>query len=77
MGSAEYLAAMEDDDDIRCAVLTGDDKRRGLSRPGANLKSPQTHKLDLDRGLYQKPSESARTANSRCYRTSRNPCSEP
>jgi enoyl-CoA hydratase/carnithine racemase len=25
-GIAEYLTAMEDDDEIRCAVLTGDDR---------------------------------------------------
>jgi enoyl-CoA hydratase/carnithine racemase len=43
-GIAEYLAAMEDDDDIRCAVLTGDD-RGGAFSAGANLKNPQTHTL--------------------------------
>jgi enoyl-CoA hydratase/carnithine racemase len=36
---------MEDDDDIRGAVLTGDD-RGGAFSAGANLKSPQTHTLD-------------------------------
>ncbi len=46
-GIAEYLAAMEDDDEIRCAVLTGDDKGGAFSA-GANLKNPQTHTLDLD-----------------------------
>jgi enoyl-CoA hydratase/carnithine racemase len=44
-GLAQYFAAMEDDDDIRCAVLTGDD-RGGAFSAGANLKSPQTHTLD-------------------------------
>jgi enoyl-CoA hydratase/carnithine racemase len=43
-GIAEYLAAMEDDDEIRCAVLTGDD-RGGAFSTGANLKNPQTHTL--------------------------------
>jgi enoyl-CoA hydratase/carnithine racemase len=43
-GLAHYLAAMEDDDDIRCAVLTGDD-RGGAFSAGANLKNPQTHTL--------------------------------
>src|SRR5262245_61999013 len=44
-GIAHYFAAMEDDDDIRCAVLTGDD-RGGAFSAGANLKNPQTHSLD-------------------------------
>jgi enoyl-CoA hydratase/carnithine racemase len=43
-GIAEYFAAMEDDDDIRCAVLTGDDQGGAFSA-GANLKNPQTHTL--------------------------------
>ena len=43
-GIAEYLAVMEDDDEIRCAVLTGDD-RGGAFSAGANLKNPQTHTL--------------------------------
>ena len=44
-GIAESLAAMEDDDDIRCAVLTGDE-RGGAFSAGANLKNPQTHTLN-------------------------------
>ena len=43
-GIANYFAAMEEDDDIRCAVLTGDDKGGAFSA-GANLKNPQTHAL--------------------------------
>jgi enoyl-CoA hydratase/carnithine racemase len=43
-GISEYLAAMEEDDDIRCAVLTGDDSGGAFSA-GANLKNPQTHTL--------------------------------
>jgi enoyl-CoA hydratase/carnithine racemase len=43
-GIAEYLATMEDDDAIRCVVLTGDDKGGAFSA-GANLKNPQTHTL--------------------------------
>jgi enoyl-CoA hydratase/carnithine racemase len=43
-GIAEYFAMMEDDDDIRCAVLTGDDAGGAFSA-GANLKDAQTHTL--------------------------------
>jgi enoyl-CoA hydratase/carnithine racemase len=43
-GIAHHFAMMEDDDDIRCAVLTGDDKGGAFSA-GANLKNPQTHTL--------------------------------
>ena len=41
-GIARYFAAMEDDDAIRCAVLTGDDAGGAFSA-GANLKDPKTH----------------------------------
>jgi enoyl-CoA hydratase/carnithine racemase len=44
-GIAEYLRAMEDDDDIRCTVLTGDE-HGGAFSAGANLKNPQTHTLN-------------------------------
>jgi len=43
-GIAHHFAAMEDDDEIRCAVLTGDDAGGAFSA-GANLKNPQTHSL--------------------------------
>ncbi len=43
-GIAEYFAAMEDDDDILCAVLTGDESGRAFSA-GAFLKSEETHTL--------------------------------
>lgn len=43
-GIARYFAEMEDDDDIRCAVLTGDE-RGGAFSAGANLKNPHTHTL--------------------------------
>ena len=43
-GIAQHFAAMEDDDDIRCAVLTGDE-RGGAFSAGANLKDPRTHTL--------------------------------
>jgi enoyl-CoA hydratase/carnithine racemase len=43
-GIAQYFTAMEDDDEIRCAVLTGDDNGGAFSA-GANLKNPQTHTL--------------------------------
>jgi enoyl-CoA hydratase/carnithine racemase len=41
-GLARHFAAMEDDDDIRCVVLTGDE-RGGAFSAGANLKDPKTH----------------------------------
>ena len=41
-GLARHFAAMEDDDDIRCAILTGDE-RGGAFSAGANLKDPKTH----------------------------------
>ena len=44
-GIAQHFAVMEDDDDIRCAVLTGDE-RGGAFSAGANLKNPQTHTLN-------------------------------
>ena len=43
-GIARHFMAMEDDDDIRCAVLTGDDSGGAFSA-GANLKDPQTHTM--------------------------------
>src|SRR5262249_56509117 len=43
-GIARHFAAMEDDDDIRCAVLTGDDAGGAFSA-GANLKDPRTHTM--------------------------------
>jgi enoyl-CoA hydratase/carnithine racemase len=43
-GMARHFAAMEDDDDIRCAVLTGDEAGGAFSA-GANLKDPQTHTM--------------------------------
>jgi enoyl-CoA hydratase/carnithine racemase len=44
-GIARHFAAMEDDDDIRCAVLTGDE-HGGAFSAGANLKDPKTHTMD-------------------------------
>jgi enoyl-CoA hydratase/carnithine racemase len=41
-GITRYFTEMEDDDDIRCAVLTGDE-RGGAFSAGANLKNPHTH----------------------------------
>ncbi len=43
-GIAHYFAEMEDDDNVLCAVLTGDDSGQAFSA-GANLKDPQTHTL--------------------------------
>src|SRR5215470_13615850 len=44
-GLARHFAAMEDDDDVRCAVLTGDEQGGAFSA-GANLKDPKTHTQD-------------------------------
>jgi len=43
-GIARHFMAMEDDDDVRCAVLTGDDSGGAFSA-GANLKDPETHTM--------------------------------
>jgi len=43
-GIARRFAAMEDDDQIRCAILTGDEAGGAFSA-GANLKDPKTHTL--------------------------------
>ena len=44
-GLARHFAAMEDDDEIRCAILTGDEAGGAFSA-GANLKDPRTHTQD-------------------------------
>ena len=44
-GLARHFAAMEDDDEVRCAVLTGDEAGGAFSA-GANLKDPKTHTQD-------------------------------
>ena len=53
-GIARHFAAMEDDDEIRCAVLTGDEAGGAFSA-GANLKDPKTHTMastaELIKGL--------------------------
>jgi len=53
-GIARHFAAMEDDDDVRCAVLTGDEQGGAFSA-GANLKDPKTHTMasaaDFIKGL--------------------------
>jgi enoyl-CoA hydratase/carnithine racemase len=41
-GLMKHFAAMEDDDDIRCVILTGDESAGAFSA-GANLKDPKTH----------------------------------
>jgi len=43
-GIARHFAAMEDDDDVRCAVLTGDEAGGAFSA-GADLKDPKTHTM--------------------------------
>lgn len=44
-GLAEHFRAMEEDDDIRCAILTGDESGGAFSA-GANLKDPNTHTVN-------------------------------
>ena len=44
-GIARYCEEMEDDEEIRCAVITGDQAGAAFSA-GANLKNPQTHTLN-------------------------------
>jgi len=44
-GLARHFAAMEDDEEIRCAILTGDEAGGAFSA-GANLKDPRTHTQD-------------------------------
>src|SRR5256885_16988492 len=44
-GIERYFDAMEEDDDIRCAILTGDESGGAFSA-GANLKDPKTHTMD-------------------------------
>ncbi|MBT6274697.1 MAG: hypothetical protein HOI95_11250 [Chromatiales bacterium] len=41
-GLLEYFNEMEDDADVRCAILTGDEAGDAFSA-GANLKNPNTH----------------------------------
>ena len=41
-GIERHFAAMEEDDDIRCAILTGDESGGAFSA-GANLKDAKTH----------------------------------
>ena len=43
-GIARCFAAMEDDDEVRCAILTGDEAGGAFSA-GANLKDPETHTM--------------------------------
>lgn len=42
---ARCFAEMEDDDEVRCAILTGDEAGGAFSA-GANLKDPRTHTLN-------------------------------
>src|SRR5256884_6132533 len=53
-GLARHFTAMEDDDDVRCAALTGDEQGGAFSA-GANLKDPKTHTMasaaDFIKGL--------------------------
>ena len=60
-GIKRYFDMMEDDDDIRCAVLTGDEDGRAFSA-GANLKDPNTHSLSSMGRFYQGPAQAQRPA---------------
>src|SRR6267143_3662363 len=51
-GIERHFDAMEEDDDIRCAILTGDESGGAFSA-GANLKDPQTH--TMARATFPKP----------------------
>ena len=44
-GLLRCFADMEDDDEVRCAILTGDEAGGAFSA-GANLKDPQTHTVE-------------------------------
>jgi enoyl-CoA hydratase/carnithine racemase len=43
-GLLRHFSAMEDDDEIRCVILTGDEAGGAFSA-GANLKDPKTHTM--------------------------------
>src|SRR6266566_1935902 len=44
-GIERHFDAMEEDEDIRCAILTGDESGGAFSA-GSNLKDPKTHTMD-------------------------------
>jgi enoyl-CoA hydratase/carnithine racemase len=51
-GIGRHFAAMEDDDEIRCAILTGDEAGGAFSA-GANLKDPKTHTMESSAALIK------------------------
>src|SRR3990170_2463388 len=51
-GIARHFAEMEEDDGIRCAILTGDEEGGAFSA-GANLKDPRTHTVDSMSGFIK------------------------
>ena len=51
-GLERHFDAMEDDDDIRCAILTGDESGGAFSA-GANLKDPKTHTMASTEALIK------------------------
>jgi enoyl-CoA hydratase/carnithine racemase len=59
---------MEEDDDIRCAILTGDDSGGAFSA-GADLKGPGPTRSARPRS-WSRASPVASTARSRCWATS-------
>src|SRR5215467_9921209 len=44
-GFRERLPDLEEDHEVRCVILTGDDKGGAFSA-GADLKNPRTHTMD-------------------------------
>ena len=66
-GLARHFAAMEDDDDVRCVVLTGDEQGGAFSA-GANLKDPKTHTM-ASAADFIKSIPSGASAPSRCSAT--------
>ena len=59
-GLDKYFDEMEDDDAIRCAVITGDDTAGAFSA-GANLKEPNTHKSASPAAIIKEISEKKRS----------------
>src|SRR3989442_2941542 len=51
-GIERHFDAMEEDDDIRCVILTGDESGGAFSA-GANLKDPKTHTTDSSAALIK------------------------
>ena len=55
-GLVQRLPELEADPDIRCVILTGDDKGGAFSA-GADLKNPRTHTMDSVAAFIEGPAE--------------------